>query len=197
MLLQIGILTPQGGLEAHKKAIEEASEAAVPVDTAGQLAALDGLVLAGDDAVNLLHLLRAASLFDDLREFGRRKPILAIGAATCLLAREVKSPVQDSLGLMNIGVECSGQIDHLTEMLRHEFDDDGGALKAVFVHPPVIRWAGPEIRVLARHDGNPVLVDEGLHMASTFHPELVLDRRIQAYFMDKVRESYWSLRLRK
>jgi glutamine amidotransferase PdxT len=67
----------------------------------------------------------------------------------------------------------------------------------VFITPPVIWWAGPEAKVIANFNNHPVLVEQGLHLAAnaTFQPELSSDRRIFFHFVDKVRESYWALRL--
>jgi pyridoxal 5'-phosphate synthase pdxT subunit len=200
MMLQIGIFAPHGGCDEHKERLEEAYGDGVAVGDADSLAELAGLVISGPDAAALLESLRASNLFGRLREFGQQKPILETGAGACLIAQEVKSPVQESLGLIDMGVECTGyegQIDRLTEPLRHEFDDESGALNAVFIRPPGIRWAGPEVKLLANYQGHPVLVEEGLHMAATFHPELSRDRRIYFHFVDKVRESYWKLRLKK
>jgi 5'-phosphate synthase pdxT subunit len=200
MMLRIGIFAPQGGYDEHKERVEEAYGDGVAVGDAGSLAELAGLVISGSDAAALLESLRASNLFGPLREFGQQKPILATGAGACLIAQEVKSPVQESLGLIDIGVDCTGyegQLDRLTESLRHEFDDESGALHAVFIRPPGIRWTGPKVKSLASYQGHPVLVEEGLHMAATFHPELSRDRRIYFHFVDKVRESYWELRLKK
>jgi glutamine amidotransferase PdxT len=125
MLFQIGILTPQGGFDVHKERLEEAYGDAAEVHDAGSLWDLSGLILSGEDPGTLREALQASNLFEPLREFGRQRPILATGAAVCLV-------VQESLGLMNIGVDCAGyegRIDRLTESLRHEFDDESGALR--------------------------------------------------------------------
>lgn len=42
------------------------------------------------------------------------------------------------------------------------------------------------MNVLARYQGNPVLVESGAHMAATFHPELTRDPRVHALFLEKL-----------
>jgi pyridoxal 5'-phosphate synthase pdxT subunit len=40
--------------------------------------------------------------------------------------------------------------------------------------------------VLARYQGDPVLVEQGRHLAATFHPELTADSRVHALFLEKL-----------
>ena len=41
-------------------------------------------------------------------------------------------------------------------------------------------------KVLARYDGDPVLVEQGRHLVATFHPELTADPRVHALFLEKL-----------
>jgi len=45
---------------------------------------------------------------------------------------------------------------------------------------------GPSARVLIRYKGDPVLVEEGRHLAATFHPELTSDPRVHSLFLEKL-----------
>jgi 5'-phosphate synthase pdxT subunit len=45
---------------------------------------------------------------------------------------------------------------------------------------------GESARVLARYQGNPVWVEQGRHMVTTFHPELTTDTRIHKHFIEKL-----------
>ena len=56
-----------------------------------------------------------------------------------------------------------------------------GDMEAVFIRAPVIRRVGPQARVLARYQGDPVLVEQGRHMVATFHPELTADPAFTSY----------------
>jgi pyridoxal 5'-phosphate synthase pdxT subunit len=61
-----------------------------------------------------------------------------------------------------------------------------GKLEAVFIRAPVIRRAGEGARVLASYNGDPVLVEQGPHLAATFHPELTSDLRVHTLFLEKL-----------
>jgi pyridoxal 5'-phosphate synthase pdxT subunit len=61
-----------------------------------------------------------------------------------------------------------------------------GDMEAVFIRAPIIRRVGKGARVLARYQGDPVLVEEGRHMVATFHPELSKDSRVHELFLQKL-----------
>ena len=56
----------------------------------------------------------------------------------------------------------------------------------VFIRAPRITRAGASVKVLARRDSAPVLVEQEHLMAATFHPELSTDPSIHKHFLDLV-----------
>ncbi len=67
------------------------------------------------------------------------------------------------------------QIDSRIALIDLNGELNGGPAEAVFVRAPIIREAGPAIQVLASYLDHPVLLDNGFHVAATFHPELGRD----------------------
>ena len=57
---------------------------------------------------------------------------------------------------------------------------------AVFIRAPYVAEAGPEVDVLARHDGKIVMVRQGLLLGTAFHPELTGDPRVHQFFLAMV-----------
>ena len=45
---------------------------------------------------------------------------------------------------------------------------------------------GPEVEVLAEHEGVPVVARQGRIMVASFHPELTGDARLHARFLQEV-----------
>jgi pyridoxal 5'-phosphate synthase pdxT subunit len=190
---KVGILALQGDFEAHARALEEAGADAREVRTASELETVDGLVIPGGESTTMLKLLNLENLFEPLRRFGERRPIFGTCAGAILLANEVSSPAQASLALMDIAIERNAygrQVDSRVVTISPE-DEFGsrtepGDLEAVFIRAPIIRRAGDSVRVLARYNGDPVLVEQGRHLVATFHPELSSDRRVQKLFLSKL-----------
>lgn len=189
----IGVLALQGDFAAHGNALERAGAEAVYVRDREQLEGLEGLVIPGGESTTMLKLLGYDGLFDGLREFGERKPIFGTCAGAILLADRVENPPQASLGLMNITVERNAygrQLDSRVAEIEPEPELTAqmsqGKMEAVFIRAPIVRQTRNGAKVLARYAGDPVLVEQGRHLAATFHPELTGDARIHEYFLKKL-----------
>jgi 5'-phosphate synthase pdxT subunit len=184
---KVGVLALQGDFEAHRNALERAGAEAIEVRSAADLSGVDGLIIPGGESSTMMKLLEQEKLLEPIADFGQRKPIFGTCAGAILLASDVSNPAQKSLGLMDISIQRNGYGRQLESRIARlhpaGFDQD---LEAVFIRAPIIRRAGPAARVLATYDGDPVLVEQGRHMATTFHPELTADRRIHLMFLGKI-----------
>lgn len=185
---RIGVLALQGDFEAHQKALERAGAEAVPVRTSAELATVQGLVIPGGESTTMLKLLRFENLFEALREWGRTNPIFGTCAGAILLASEVSSPQQESLELVDMGIQRNAYGRQLDSRVVHVPFSNGhdGEMEAVFIRAPIIRRVGPTGKVLARYQDDPVLVDFGRHLVATFHPELTADSTVHEMFLKKV-----------
>jgi 5'-phosphate synthase pdxT subunit len=102
-----------------------------------------------------------------------------------LIARQVTHPAQASLGFLDIHVERNGYGRQLDSRVA-KIDLGGESIEAVFIRAPVIRHIGPGVRALASYQGTPVWVEDGLHMATTFHPELAGVSLLHHRFLGKL-----------
>jgi 5'-phosphate synthase pdxT subunit len=105
-------------------------------------------------------------------------------AGAILLAREVRAPAQDSLGFADLvmtrnayGRQLASDVRSAPSKLKSE------PLEMVFIRAPRIEEVGPEVEVLAREGGQPVLVRDGRMLLATFHPELSDDTTVHDYFL--------------
>jgi 5'-phosphate synthase pdxT subunit len=190
---RVGVLSLQGDFAAHGAAVERAGAVPVYVRERSQLSEIDGLILPGGESSTMLKLLHYENLFDDVVDYGRRKPMFGTCAGAILMARDVTNPAQESLGLMDIEVERNAygrQVDSRVVELdaEPEFEQrtSPGKLEAVFIRAPIIRRAGQGIHVLAEYAGDPVLIEQGQYLVSTFHPELTRDARVHSLFLEKL-----------
>jgi 5'-phosphate synthase pdxT subunit len=183
----VGVLALQGDFEAHRKALERAGARALQVRTAAEIAQCDGLILPGGESTTMLKLIEMENLTGALRQFGETRPIFGTCAGAILLAHSVTSPAQPSLNLIDIDIERNAygrQVD--SRIAQIKLPNEPKPLEAVFIRAPIIRRTGKGVRVLATYEGDPVWVEEGRHMVTTFHPELTADVRIHRRFIEKL-----------
>jgi 5'-phosphate synthase pdxT subunit len=166
----VGVLALQGGFAAHARALAAAGFAARPVRAAADLEGLAGLVLPGGESTTQLRLLARHGLEQPLRAFvAAGAPVLATCAGLILAAAAVERPAQPSFGFLDVTVARNAwgrQLDSFEAVA------DDGETPLVFIRAPRIVRVGPEVRVLATLDGEPVLVRQGNVTGATFHPEL-------------------------
>ena len=184
---RVGVLALQGDFQAHERALTRAGAEAVEVRTASDLEGVDGLVIPGGESSTMIKLLEEEKLLDPLRAFGRKRPIFGTCAGAILLSTGITNSSQASLGLMDMEVERNAygrQLDSRIARLKPEGME--GELEAVFIRAPIIRSVGRDAKILASYQGDPVLVEQGRHLAATFHPELTDDSRVHLMFLRKI-----------
>jgi pyridoxal 5'-phosphate synthase pdxT subunit len=188
--LKIGVLALQGDFHLHRKALERCGAQGVEVRKPEELAGLDGLIIPGGESTTLLKLLEEWNFVPALREFhGAERPIFGTCAGLILLASEVQSPSQFSLGFIDATVERNAY-----GRQRESFEEDGIAtlngravpIEMVYIRAPRIRRVGDGVEVLAARDGEPVMAREGNVLVATFHPELTDNPTVHRYFCEMV-----------
>src|SRR3989442_10559625 len=174
--MRIGVLALQGDFALHSRALEKCGVEAVEVRKPIELDGVDGLIMPGGESTTLLKLMDAWDFVPALEKFhGAGKPIFGTCAGLIILAREVESPRQFSLGLIDVTVERNAY-----GRQRESFEASGTArldtgpiqLEMVFIRAPRIRRVGPGVQGLAEDGGEPVMARQGRGVVGTFHPAL-------------------------
>lgn len=194
--LTIGVLALQGDFDAHARALNNTTTRTVLVRKPDDLIGLDGLAMPGGESTTMLKFLERDGFIDVLKDFLTATPCFATCAGCILLAREVLSPAQRSMGLLDITVERNAygrQID--STILKLETELPGGPLEMVFIRAPRITRVGGAVEVLARRDEFPTLVRQGNLLAATFHPEMTADLRVPNLFLEMARANKAALKL--
>jgi 5'-phosphate synthase pdxT subunit len=186
--LTLGVLALQGAYDAHVRTLTGLGAKTCLVRVPDDLNELDGLIMPGGESTTMLKFLDRNGFFEILQSFVESTPTFGTCAGAILLATNVESPHQRSLGALDITVERNAygrQID--SAILTAETALPGGPLEMVFIRAPRITLTGPGVETLATRDGFPTLVRSGHLLAATFHPELSHDTRVHQLFLDVVR----------
>jgi 5'-phosphate synthase pdxT subunit len=59
-------------------------------------------------------------------------------------------------------------------------------VRGVFIRAPRVEDVGPDVDVLAEHEGHPVVLEQGNVVVASFHPELVGETALHEYVLRKV-----------
>lgn len=180
--MRCGVLALQGDWAAHAAVLDKLKIDTVFVRTAAELETVDALVLPGGESTAMLRLMESDRLAEKIAHRVRNgMPVLATCAGVILLAAATR-PAQPSLGLLDIEVERNAygrQVHSRVAAVELTAALGGSAvIEGVFIRAPRITRIGPDVRVLGRLGGDPVLIRQGGIIAATFHPELTDDHRV-------------------
>ena len=183
--MKVGILAVQGDFEAHAATLARLRADYVFVRTPRDLEGVDAVILPGGESTTQWKFLVEEGLDKSLLAHAARGgAIFGTCAGAILLAKEIRNPAQHSLGLADITVIRNGYGRQLASEVRHgSAAISSEPLEMVFIRAPIIERVGPGVEVLARSDGQPVLIRQGHILIATFHPELTSDTTVHEYFL--------------
>jgi pyridoxal 5'-phosphate synthase pdxT subunit len=183
--IKVGILAVQGDFEAHAATLARLGVEYVFVRTPRDLERVSAVILPGGESTTQWKFLVEEGLDKCLLAHAARGgAIFGTCAGAILLAREVHNPAQQSLGLADITVIRNGYGRQLASEVRHGATAiSAQPIEMVFIRAPIIERVGPEVLVLAKSDGQPVLIRQGHILIATFHPELTSDITVHEYFL--------------
>jgi 5'-phosphate synthase pdxT subunit len=185
--VKAGVLALQGDFREHGRALTDAGATPVEVRTAEDLASVDCLVIPGGESTTIGKLARAYDLVDPVRaRVAAGMPVFGTCAGMIVLAERVLGG-DPLFAVMDIGVERNAY-GRQVESFEADVDVAGieHPVRGVFIRAPRITDVGSGVRVLAEHEGAPVVLEEGSLLVSSFHPELIGETGLHRYLLDKL-----------
>lgn len=177
---RIGVLALQGNFREHLAVLRELGADAVEARLPAQLDGLDGLVVPGGESTAILRLMRVGALEEPVAGF----PGALFGTCAGMILFD-----RAHLGLLDVEVTRNAYGRQVASFEADvDLEGEEEPVRGVFIRAPRIVDAGPDVEVLGRLEGEPVLVREGRVLAASFHPELTDDTRVHERFLDLVRE---------
>lgn len=165
----VGILALQGCVNPHIPHFKALNVEVLEVRTAEELKKVDALVLPGGESSAMWKIIDYYQLEELLRDHFLHKPTWGICAGSILLANEVLGIPQKSfhMGPYNVIRNAYGrQVESEEAMIAN--------YPVCFIRAPklVMGDQAQTVEILATHQGDPVWIQWGHFMVTTFHPEL-------------------------
>ena len=185
--MKAGVLALQGDFREHARALADAGAIPVEVRNPEELASVDCLVIPGGESTTIGKLARAYDLVDPVRaRVAAGMPVFGTCAGMIVLAERVLGG-DPLFAVMDIGVERNAY-GRQVESFEADVDVAGieHPVRGVFIRAPRITDVGSGVRVLAEHEGAPVVLEEGNLLVSSFHPELIGETGLHRYLLDKL-----------
>jgi len=181
---RVGVLALQGDFPLHLEALRRLNVPATKVRLPGELGGLSGLILPGGESTTMVKLAKDYGLFEALRNAGREGlPMFGTCAGAILLGRG--DPYPERLGLVPVTVHRNAygrQRESFEKLVA--LGIGGEPHLCVFIRAPKFEPAeDPQVEVLARDGGDPILLRYRNFLLSSFHPELTGDLRIHQLFL--------------
>ena len=195
----VGVLALQGDVREHLHALSQVGADAVGIRRVSELDDVDGLIIPGGESTTVAKLARTFEVFEAVADkIKTGMPTFGTCAGMVLLADRLRDGIegQETFGGLDITVRRNAfgrQVDSFEADVQF---DIGGAdferpLHAVFIRAPWVEDVGEGVDVLAAVavpglGDRIVAVQQGLVLATSFHPEVSDDLRLHRYFLDLV-----------
>jgi len=203
----VGVLALQGDVREHVHALELLGARGLPVRRESELDTVDGLIIPGGESTTIWKLARTFEVFEAVA--GRIKagmPTFGTCAGMVLLADRLLDGAegQETFGGLDITVRRNAfgrQVDSFESEVTFDIDgpDFAEPVHAVFIRAPWVEDVGSGVDVLATvevpetaadrtHGAGDriVAVQQGLVMATSFHPEVSDDLRLHRHFLNLI-----------
>jgi len=185
--MKIGVLALQGAVREHLSTLSSIGVDGVPVRLPGDLDHVAGLIIPGGESTTMRKLIDRWGLRGPIMELAATgAPIFGTCAGMIVLARRVEGG-DPLFAVMDIGVQRNAygrQVDSFEDQVDVEGIDH--AVRGVFIRAPKITDVGADVRILARHEGDPVVLEQGNLLVSSFHPELIGETGLHRYLLSKM-----------
>ena len=192
--LNIGVLALQGAFGKHMSALRSLGVTSTAVRTPEELRVCDGLIIPGGESTTMAKQMNYIGLWQAIKDFAKIKPVFGTCAGLILMSKEIiESTPYTPLGIFDISVSRNAygrQIDSFSSEIRFQRPTKAPLpLKAIFIRAPRIESWGKNIDVLASFHDKPILIQQGLHIGASFHPELSKNLEVHKYFAELSEES--------
>ena len=188
MVRKVGVLALQGNYIQHKRMLDILGKDNILVKYPLELEQCDLLIIPGGESTAISKHIDRNNFRPILMEFAQTNTVFGTCAGMILLSSTKESNNLKPLGVMDFKTERNAygrQVNSFSGNLHLEIDNTDN-FKALFIRAPKVSNIGKGINILATYKNHPVMVTDGRHFATTFHPEFGTDVRIHRYIMEQI-----------
>jgi 5'-phosphate synthase pdxT subunit len=176
--MKAGVLALQGDFREHAAMLARCGATPVLVRTTDELAGVDCLAIPGGESTTIGKLATLHGLVEPIRDrVHDGMPVFGTCAGMIVLARTVQDG-ETVLSLLDVEIRRNAY-GRQVDSFEADVEVRGvGTVRGVFIRAPRVEGVGPGVEVLAEHEGQPVVVQQGSILAAAFHPEIAEDPRL-------------------
>lgn len=189
----IGVLALQGAFAKHIEMLRSLGVKVKEVRYPNDLIECDALIIPGGESTVISRQMHFSHIEEALSGFAAKKPIFGTCAGLILMSHEIIGSEIKPYNLIDVTVERNA-FGRQAESFQTQIElmigrERAKQIPAIFIRAPRIKRCSPEVNILAKFEEEPILVQQGHHLAATFHPELTGNSTIHHYFLTLVRKS--------
>ncbi len=182
----VGLLGLQGAFLDHIPHLERCGVEYRVVADAGGLRDIHRLIIPGGESTVMTKFLKEFGMLTPLQEcVADGMPVWGVCAGSILLANQIDEG-PGAIRALPISVKRNAygrQIASSQNWIDIPLFDIS-AYPAIFIRAPRIESIDQSVTIHARYGDDPVFIQKGRIMATTFHPELNRDDHFHRYFLD-------------
>lgn len=191
--LIVGVLALQGAFAKHVAMLHLLGATPKEIRKPSEMERCDGLIIPGGESTTIMSQIKFINFREQLLEFAGKKPLFGTCAGLILMSQEIIGDPLTPLRVLEVSVERNAfgrqaesfQTNVEVKLIEHH----SMIFPALFIRAPRIRKWSPNIEVLAEYNKEPILVQQGLHLGATFHPELTENTTIHSHFLSLILKS--------
>lgn len=174
----IGVLALQGAFAKHEQMLKKLGIPSLQIRYPSDLKHCSGLIIPGGESTTMTRQILEMDLLAPLKAFAEQHPLFGTCAGMILMARG------GILSLLDITVERNAygrQRDSFSVTLPLTISLS--PMEAFFIRAPrILAIHSDEVHTIAHNEGEAVCIQQGRHLATSFHPELTGDTRLHEHF---------------
>ena len=186
----VGVLALQGDFEKHRIVLDNLNVENTYVKKARDLDEIAALIIPGGESTTISKLIDRYALRQSIIEFSKNFSIFGTCAGMIMLSgtkSNTKQSKVDVLNIMDFSVSRNswGSQKYSFEQILNFEQFKINSFNAVFIRAPKVVDIGSKIENISYFKEEVVMIDDGKHLACSFHPELDNDNRVHEYFLNK------------